>query len=301
MADVKYEFYDTAGSTSGGLMGNDPSYADLGQEITATSTHDVQFVKIPLNKQSGATGTLLMKMYNADGGGLPTGSPVGEGSIDVADITAVDPATPVWERIDFDSSFTMTNTQHYCLCFIGTSVDGTKYVNWPIRVFGTLYTGGEAIQRSTPGVDPWAQINPGVLSFQFEIWDGDPPASAPTPDPATFSVVPTALEGGTSITMTATTGTTADPPVSYYFAETSGNPGGADRDWDTDSSYTNTGLTGETEYTYTVQMRDASLNTGGVSGPESATTGKSSVDLAPYRTNKRTVMVGNNFVWYEDI
>jgi len=123
----------------------------------------------------------------------------------------------------------------------------------------------------------------------------------PTPDPATFSVVPTALSGGTSITMTATAGTTDDPPVSYKFVESSGNPGGANRDWDVDNSYTNTGLTGLTQYTYTVQMRDASLNTGTASGAENATTLRSSVPLTPYYQDRRVVLIKENIVWYEDI
>jgi hypothetical protein len=75
--------------------------------------------------------------------------------------------------------------------------------------------------------------------------------------------------------MTATTGSDATGPVEYYFDETSGNPGGTDSGWTTDPVYNDTGLTGSTQYTYTVQMRDAVMpvpNTGTVSSPASATT-----------------------------
>ncbi|RKY07190.1 MAG: hypothetical protein DRP65_10725, partial [Planctomycetota bacterium] len=98
--------------------------------------------------------------------------------------------------------------------------------------------------------------------------DGTPPA----PDPATFSSAPAALSD-TEITMTATTGTDASGPVEYYFDEISGNPGGTDSGWVTNPVYNDTGLSPSTLYTYTVQMRDALLNTGGLSTPpQSATT-----------------------------
>ncbi|MHC4616574.1 MAG: fibronectin type III domain-containing protein, partial [Planctomycetota bacterium] len=98
----------------------------------------------------------------------------------------------------------------------------------------------------------------------------------PTPDPATFDSPPAAVSS-TEITMTATTGSDASPPVEYYFAETSGNPGGSDSGWTTNPVYNDTGLNPETQYTYTVQMRDSLGNTGTVSAPASATTPPSCV------------------------
>ncbi len=97
--------------------------------------------------------------------------------------------------------------------------------------------------------------------------EGDPP----TPSPATFASAPAAISD-TEIAMTATTGSDATEPVEYYFAETSDNPGGDDSGWTTNTVYTDSGLTQSTEYTYTVQMRDALGNTGITSSPASATT-----------------------------
>ena len=95
----------------------------------------------------------------------------------------------------------------------------------------------------------------------------------PTPNPATFSSAPSA--DGITISMTATTGTDAGGPVWYYFAETSGNPGGDDSDWQLSPSYTDEGLDEHTQYTYTVQMRDSATtpNVGAASSSFSATTG----------------------------
>ena len=85
-----------------------------------------------------------------------------------------------------------------------------------------------------------------------------PDTTPPTPDPATFASAPAAVSD-TQITMTATTGSDASGPVEYLFDETSGNPGGTDSGWTTNPVYNDTGLSADTQYTYTVQMRDSRL------------------------------------------
>lgn len=93
----------------------------------------------------------------------------------------------------------------------------------------------------------------------------------PSPDPATFASAPTAY-GPDRITMAGTIGTDDNGPVQYLFTETSGNPGGASSGWQFDNSYTATGLTANTAYTYTVTLRDAFGNETSPSAPASATT-----------------------------
>ncbi|HIJ67027.1 MAG TPA: hypothetical protein HPP51_01915, partial [Planctomycetes bacterium] len=84
--------------------------------------------------------------------------------------------------------------------------------------------------------------------------DGTPPS----PDPMTWATVPHAA-WATWVDMTATAAT--DPSgVEYYFTETSGNPGGSDSGWQDSRVYTDTGLSAETLYTYTVRARDKSIN-----------------------------------------
>jgi len=113
----------------------------------------------------------------------------------------------------------------------------------------------------------------GILNAFELIWmgPGGPDTSAPSPDPATFASPPAAVSS-TEITMTATTGSDPSPPVEYYFDETSGNPGGTDSGWVTNPIYNDTGLDPDTQYTYTVQMRDSVPNTGTASAPANATT-----------------------------
>lgn len=105
----------------------------------------------------------------------------------------------------------------------------------------------------------------------YEFQGGD--ETAPTPDPATWSVEPIAVDSN-SITMTATTAIDADgsTPVEYFFDETSNNFGGTDSGWQQSSSYTDSGLSPSTQYTYRVRTRDSLGNTTGWSGEFNATT-----------------------------
>ncbi|BCX46294.1 VonWillebr and factor type A [Haloferula helveola] len=98
----------------------------------------------------------------------------------------------------------------------------------------------------------------------------------PTPDPMSFASLPTAL-GETSITMTASAATDIND-VEYEFVCTVG--GGPGSGWQDSPTFTPTGLTAGTEYTYEVRARDKSAgqNATGFSPPASATT--DSPDLA---------------------
>jgi hypothetical protein len=95
----------------------------------------------------------------------------------------------------------------------------------------------------------------------------------PIPNPATFEVSPTAIDG-TAISMIATTGEDASGVVEYYFEETTGNEGGDDSGWQRSPYYCDGGLKPFTEYGYRVTMRDAYHATGGFSHVFTATTPK---------------------------
>ncbi len=98
--------------------------------------------------------------------------------------------------------------------------------------------------------------------------DNDPP----TPNPMTFASAPAATSS-TTIAMTATTATDQQlTAVEYFFDETIGNAGGSDSAWQSSTSYTDTGLSPLTMYTYTVTARDAAGNQTTASAAASATT-----------------------------
>jgi alpha-galactosidase len=94
--------------------------------------------------------------------------------------------------------------------------------------------------------------------------------TAPTPNPLTWASVPQS-SSQTVIVMMATTAT--DPSgVEYFFECTVG--GGHSSAWQNSATYTDTGLSPSTTYTYRVQARDKSPahNTTGFSATASATT-----------------------------
>jgi Family of unknown function (DUF6288) len=86
---------------------------------------------------------------------------------------------------------------------------------------------------------------------------------------ASFESAPKAISP-TAISMTATTENSTDGPVQYLFTETTGNPGGTSSGWQNSPSYTDSGLTASTQYTYTVTIRDALATTGNASAPLAA-------------------------------
>ncbi len=122
-----------------------------------------------------------------------------------------------------------------------------------------------------------AAVSGGPRDMRFDnieiTYEGTADTTAPTPNPMTWAVVPTAT-GESSITMTATTAVDDVTGVEYSFEETSGNPGGDDSGWQSSPVYTDTGLQPGTTYTYTVKARDTSTsnNETAPSAAESATT-----------------------------
>lgn len=91
-----------------------------------------------------------------------------------------------------------------------------------------------------------------------------PDVHPPLPNPAGFSIVPFAI-AGSSVSMTAETGSDFSEPVEYRFIEHSGHEGGSSSDWQLSPEYIDSGLLPELTYSYSVQMRDALGHTGIVS------------------------------------
>ena len=112
-----------------------------------------------------------------------------------------------------------------------------------------------------------------------------PDTTPPSPDPMTWATEPYAT-GTSSISMTATTATDVSG-VEYYFECTAG--GGHSSSWQDSTSYTDTGLSPSTQYSYRVKARDksASLNETAYSTVKSATT-QAPPDTTPPSPNPMT-------------
>jgi len=170
------------------------------------------------------------------------------------------------------------------------ATEGTD-ANAPIMYYFDETTGNPGSddsdwQLSTSYTD--ANLDGGVTyTYRLQLRDAsDPPetgvwsdsnsvvvadTAAPEPDPATFSVAPTALNTS-SIIMTATTAADGGTTVEYNFTETTDNQGASNSGWQSSPIYIDTGLASRTQYTYTVQARDTIPNTGTASSSASATT-----------------------------
>ena len=112
----------------------------------------------------------------------------------------------------------------------------------------------------------------GALGTTITLPPPPPPDfDPPIPNPAGFTSQPIAISRS-ELWMTATVGRDASGVVEYLFTETSGNPGGASSAWQYSPNFTAVGLSSNTQYSYTVTMRDAFGNTGTVSSAVAATT-----------------------------
>ena len=106
--------------------------------------------------------------------------------------------------------------------------------------------------------------------------------TAPTPNPMTWVSEPNATSD-TSITMTATTATDATtPPVEYFFTNTTDT--GHNSGWQSSPIFTDTLLTPNTNYTYTVMARDSA----GTPNPTAASAAASATTLKTADTNAPT-------------
>jgi lysophospholipase L1-like esterase/fibronectin type 3 domain-containing protein len=145
-----------------------------------------------------------------------------------------------------------------------TTVTDSNYSDASLSASTTYYYVVTAVDFSSNESTNSAEVN----DTTFDAPDDNEP---PTPNPATWLSTPSAISGSI-ISMTATTGSDAHGPVQYSFEETSSNPGGTDSGWQSSSSYTDTGLSPTTMYTYRVRMRDDLNNIGGYSSSKSAIT-----------------------------
>ncbi|MHC4647235.1 MAG: fibronectin type III domain-containing protein, partial [Planctomycetota bacterium] len=260
---VEYFFDETSGNPGGSdsTWTTDPVYNDTGLDPGTQYTYTVQ-----MRDSLGNTGTVSApaSATTPQETDPPTPNPatfasppaaVSTSEITMTATTGSDASPPVEYLFDetsgnpggSDSTWT-TNP-----VYNDTGLDPDTQYTYTVQMRDSLGNTGNASAPASATTDPSPDTDP------------------PTPNPATFASPPAAVSD-TEITMTATTGSDASPPVEYYFDETSGNPGGSDSGWITNTTYNDTGLSAETQYTYTVQMRDSVGNTGTASAPASATT-----------------------------
>ena len=118
-------------------------------------------------------------------------------------------------------------------------------------------------------------------------------ANPPTPNPMTWATEPYDTSSS-SISMIATTASDSTPPIYYYFNETTDNPGGTDSGWQESTSYTDSGLSENTQYGYEVKARDSNStpNEGSYSTPISY----EYTDVNPPIDDELTFLIGETWI-----
>jgi hypothetical protein len=277
---VEYYFDETSGNSGGSDSGwqTSTSYTDTGLSASTQYTYTVQMRDF-LNNTGTASAPANATTDPTPDTDPPTPNPaafasppaaISDTEISMTATTGTDASSPVEYFFDETSgnpggtdSGWQTSTS-----YTDTGLTGSTQYTYTVQMRDSLNNTGTASAPVNATTDPTPDTDP------------------PTPNPATWASVPAA--GGTdNISMTATTGTDASGPVEYFFDETSGNPGGTDSGWQTSASYTDTGLSPSTQYTYTVQMRDSVPNTGTASNPANATT-QATPDTTPPTPNPAT-------------
>ncbi|NIA11513.1 MAG: DUF2341 domain-containing protein, partial [Nitrospiraceae bacterium] len=135
-----------------------------------------------------------------------------------------------WTHFDHFTNH-QANTSNSTTCSFATSYDTTYYIK---------VTANDGTDNSTK-----------YWSFTT-IADTTPPS----PNPMTWATQPYA-EDTSSISMIATTATDDSTPIYYYFHETTGHAGGDDSGWLSIHSYSDSGLSENTQYGYEVKAKDS--------------------------------------------
>jgi hypothetical protein len=251
--------------------------ADDGDSFTFSNTVNVAYgAEGQFNYLYGVTGLVT---FNTTTFGDPVSGAANAGYYKIVDIDAPIPNPMSWATpptATSSSEITMTATtatdangvEYYFTCVIGDGHDSdwqssANYTDTgltPVTEYGyTVMARDFSKNTNTTTASETASATTPSMDLDY-----------PTPNPMTWATAPAALSYS-EIIMTATTATDTSG-VEYYFTCTAG--GGHDSDWQDSPIYTNTGLSAETSYSYTVMARDKSpeQNTTAASAEASATT-----------------------------
>lgn len=225
--------------------------SNAGSASAASTTYTA--AAVPGLVTFGAVGMYDFTITN-DANGNPTSSPVTTFAVQVS---ATSPSDATWDGKYIDASGNPTTTTVW---LTDSQIDSLTLDDFNLETTYTLrskarnYLNEETAFGSTNATSTLPDVLP------------------PTPNPATFSSAPNNTSD-TAIAMTATAGSDADgaTPIEYLFTNDNDScgadagTGGTTSSWQTSVSYTDTGLQANRCYGYSVTMRDALGNTGGVS------------------------------------
>lgn len=209
--------------------GTDPNWVDIPEQdgnawMAASTIFDITDISV----EKSVTLSFDVTAFDLDPRYILTGF--------VKVLDSDDPDYPVM-RID---DVTITNTGSHTLSISLTGLTGKLLqAGWTM----------EGV-NANPATN-WGGATVTATLLEADVGDIQPPE----PNPMSFAVAPYGLNDH-EVSMTATTATD-EAGVEYYFTCTAG--GGNDSGWQSSPEYTDTGLSPNTEYTYTVMARDLSV------------------------------------------
>ena len=243
--------------------------------------------------EGGSTGDMILAVYDDDGGS--PGSRVA--------VTQEIPTDPIpgWQTIDLITPVYVESQARMWLAWVYEDMPGARVApsgpGW-----GRAKTDPPKRWDDTPRMPQEFGSCDVSADWTYSIYATYTPAGSvsdkdpPEPNPSTWALPPSAINHS-SISMAATEATDLSG-VQYYFEETSGNPGGSDSGWQTDNSYTDYGLSPETQYAYRVKTRDQSpsQNEGSWSASQSTTT--SELEICPVGDLNGNCRVDLEDLWF---
>ncbi|MHC4498486.1 MAG: fibronectin type III domain-containing protein, partial [Planctomycetota bacterium] len=281
---VEYYFANLTDPNHDSGWRDNPTYVDTGLDDLTQYTYTVKARDKSSNQNETAASTA--ESATTEDGTAPAPDPMTWAS----EPNAISPTSITMTAITASDA---SGVEYYFTCTAGGGhnsnwQDSTTYIDTGLADL-TLYT------YIVKARDKSANQNTTADSTSASATTPD--GTAPAPDPMIWATLPYAT-GPNSIAMMATTA--SDPSgVEYYFAETTGNPGGNDSGWQDDPNYEDTDLDDLVVYTYTVKARDKSPNQNETapSSPESVSTGDGTPPipdpmswmLAPYATGPTTI------------
>jgi len=223
----------------------DPTFGNTGTGTSGQDGDDIPGGYFQMGSISGTADSITAYFSTAGG--------ANNGRAAIYDITNENTSVQDgWVEFDFTTGPTLVaNALYYLVVFTDSFKSELQYTT----------TGGDGLYidagETYPNFpDPYAatvvdsNYLVSIYSTYTEI-DNNPP----TPDPMTWSTEPYNVSSS-SITMIATTASDTSLPINYYFNETTGNSGGTDGTWQAETTYTDVGLSENTQYGYEVKARD---------------------------------------------